>query len=279
MKVVDPDTGHPIPEAALTLKRLNPPAEWQLTTDSSGMATLPEAQVGRYWIAAAKTGYLDPTGFGHDFEFTPAQPLPRLLVLRRVGSISGRVLREDGRSMSGLGVWALPMARALESPAWPRSEPGAVTDDQGAYRLHGLLPGAYLIAVFLPEQASTEQASGIAFFRDSTGPYNARAADVAPGADLASIDIRFPKWKAGTVSGTISGLPDSWNGRRAVIGLLPQDGLRLPVATAHSEPDGRFRLVGTPPGSYQLVAFSPDTGSGFESPPEGSEARFAGVSV
>jgi hypothetical protein len=282
MKVLDPDTGHPIPEAALTIKRLNPPAEWQLTTDSSGMATLPEASAGRYWIDAAKTGYLDPTdpaSIGRGFDFTPPQPLPRLLVLRRVAAISGRVLREDGRSMSGLGVWALPMARAQESPAWPRSEPGAVTDDQGAYRLHGLLPGAHLIAVFLPEQASTEQASGIAYFPDSTGPFNARTVDLAPGADLASIDIRFPKWKAGTVSGTISGLPESWQGRRAVIGLLPQDGLRLPVATARSEPDGRFRLLGTPPGSYQLVAFGPDTGSGLESPPEGPEARFAGVAV
>lgn len=282
MKVVDPDTGHPISEAALTLRRLNPPAEWQLTTDSSGMATLPEASAGRYWIDAAKTGYLDPTdpaSLGRGFDFTSAQPLPRLLVLRRVAAISGRVLREDGRPMSGLGVWALPMARAQESPAWPRSEPGAVTDDQGAYRLHGLLPGAHLIAAFLPEQASTEQASGIAYFPDSTGPYNARTVDLTPGADLASIDIRFPKWKAGTVSGTISGLPESWQGRRAVIGLLPQDGLRWPIATARSEPDGRFRLVGTPPGSYQLVAFGPDTGSGLESTPEGSEARFAGAAV
>ncbi|MGJ5815167.1 hypothetical protein [Paludibaculum fermentans] len=280
--VIDPDKGQPVAAVSLTVKRIRPPAEWRLTCDEQGKAGIPEAAPGDYWISVEKAGYRDPTdpgGLGRTFEFKPDQPLPQVLVLRRTAAMSGRVLREDGRPMAGLGVWALPMAPADKAPAGTLEEPGAVTDDQGAYRLHGLLPGNYFIAVFLREQALTEQASGIVYFPDSTGPYHARAVGLSPGAELTSIDVRFPKWRAATVSGTISGLPDAWNGRRALIGLIPHDGLRLPVATTATGPDGRFRLSGAPPGKYQLVAFGPDAGSGFDSPPDDADARFAGAAV
>lgn len=90
---------------------------------------------------------------------------------------------------------------------------------------------------------------------------------VAPGVDRAGVDFTVPFVKTVRVSGVIVG-PDGPAARNA-IRLLPQPGgmSALPaggtVATGTADDQGRFVLLGVPPGTYVLDAYrAPLTAAG-----------------
>jgi hypothetical protein len=78
---------------------------------------------------------------------------------RRDGIITGRVIADDGRALSGVEI----MAGAIGGDIFDSRR--AETDDEGNFKLTGLRAGAYKIEASLPGYVSLENASGAQLYR------------------------------------------------------------------------------------------------------------------
>jgi hypothetical protein len=156
--VVDASTGRPVAGAIVSIVGVTGNVVGggarQLTgTDGQFVFTgLPAAD--GYSVGATKFGYLDG-GYGRR---TPDATTRRIalaggqwfpdarITLWRPGAISGMVVDESGEPVVAAYVRVLPQ---LLIAGQPQTVAGPVTrtDDRGAYRIAGLLPGRYVISV------------------------------------------------------------------------------------------------------------------------------------
>jgi hypothetical protein len=142
-------------------------------------------------------------------------------------------------------------------------------DDRGWFRLFGLQPGKYRLAVLQPSNHETRNGrDGVQVTGDHGGvspdPYatrfyagntthNAKAEvfDLHPGEEISDIDITLPLNAFHTIRGSI----------RATDGRIPNGALLALVDTtdpasafsAATEDDGTFRFPQVPAGSYRLT--------------------------
>lgn len=182
------------------------------------------------------------------------------------GLIAGQVV--DG--VTGRGV---PEATVMLRQFLPVVDsPTERTDDLGEFRVTGLSPGAYLVAVpgLRPtiSRATLTELDGAS--RDRTLGELMRATNEVAQADMIAVGageefttahIRLFPVPTVAVAGTIVSPPDSTEpaGRAAVrlvnasfAGILsPQD---FSVASTLGEPDGSFVMLGVPAGRYTAVA-------------------------
>jgi len=236
-----------------------------LETGSDGRfraAGLPE---GEYRIELSRANYVTASLSLH----LPAAPV--LFRLTRLGSIAGQVTDLQGRPAAGVTVFPV-----VESPAGffrrilPQST--ARTDDRGQYRLYGLAPGRYAVAVSWAS-LNPRSVSGAYLY-----PNNARPElfGISGGEEYRGIDFQAPLNASYRVSGVVQ-LPTPE--ARASVTLAAADQPSLAVATGQADKDGRFSLEGIPPGSYELFAVAPAVGFGGRGVLLGSEPSFGRIHV
>jgi len=167
--------------------------------------------------------------------------------------VSGRVLDEQGAPVRGARV-EFSLAE-LDETSWFHSRNGT-TDAQGAYRVTGLLPGEWMVALNCAGYLGQERVFGA----------------LKDGERREAIE--FTLSSGNFVSGIVrwdSGEP----AERAVIALEPGAG----AASTHQEfdakpkrveADGRFRISGLPAGPYNVSASAPE---GSRPAPAGAEKR------
>jgi hypothetical protein len=164
--VLDAATATPIDGAVVHISPASgtAPAPLQLT-DAKGRYLFPNLPAGSYSIRASKTGYLDGA-YGADPDSGIAvmpvviesggRFLDGRIAIGKPSAIAGMVVDEAGEPMVNVFVRAL---RVVMLAGVPQLASGRVvsTDDRGAYRLNGLVPGRYIVS--LPSVSASAPAS------------------------------------------------------------------------------------------------------------------------
>lgn len=208
------------------------------------------------------------------------------------GAISGRVL-DDGRPARGVLVRAMRASffdgrRTLNMADYARS------DDLGEYRLFGLAPGTYYVTAAPPDgpriegdtyvvptipsnanrnqrQVRTAAAEALAkdlvdaaaldnrifvpvFFPGTTDEPSAAAIEVQGGRTVTGIDLTVARSPIVRVRGRVVDAATGQPVPNVSVGVAPQEGRTITIASSIVDASGSFDLAAVPPGRYDLVA-------------------------
>lgn len=202
------------------------------------------------------------------------------LTMIRGGVITGRVTNSDSQPMIALPLGVIqvrdaegnPITRQTVSPSLP-----AFTDDRGIYRFYGLPPGTYVIQAntgnpYYGSRASLYDNVAPTYYPSSTRD-TAAEVQVASGAEITGIDIRFRDEHGHAVSGKLIG-----SAQQAEVSLY-QAGTGALVGTNfvyRGGADAVFDFYGVADGEYELVANNnPDAPDQLQSQPRRISVRGA----
>jgi hypothetical protein len=188
--VSDDERRMPLRRVVLTLSRVGGADQRQTATDDRGRYLFEHLAGAVYTISAAKGGYVT-TSYGAARPGQPASPIPlaegqrfaaNALPLMRGGVIAGRLTNAKGRPMPAnttVQAFALRVVNGQRRIS-PGQQGYASVDPHGAYRMYGLAPGDYVVAV------SASGLSTLAEMREMTAAeivwaeQQARASGAAP---------------------------------------------------------------------------------------------------
>ena len=274
----------PLRRAIVTVNRLESTVQLSAITDDEGRFAFPGLRPGRYTVRASKPAYLTstfgasrPGRPGTSIALAPGRHVGDLrLSLARGAVLSGTVRDESGTPATNLLVVVAATDKAagvapivVGSPSDSERFRTVFTDDQGAYRAHGLPPGEYLVAA-VPfgsvspaarlagdSNAAARYGYGPVFYPGTASSEEATPVAVSAGDERAGLDFLFSLVPTATVEGTIywpdgtpaDGMSISING----IGPpMPMGTSQFGMAKAGS--DGRFLIASIRPGRYVLQA-------------------------
>jgi protocatechuate 3,4-dioxygenase beta subunit len=297
-RVVADETGDPIANVRVTLTAATTGAPVVLT-DHEGRFTL-TAPPARVTVAASKSGY------SRREAAVPAADRSIEIRLLRGAAISGRIVDELGEPIMGARVFVEKPSTISDGFS---GEAATFTDDRGEYRLGGLAPGTFNLAVATigppvrrvigPNQiVYTNEPQTIyypgATARSEAEPLRLQPGDEKPGTDLVApggqsmgqtmMSVLTPNGGAAVdaaarKTGAIRGRVVSTDGRpvthaqvRTVSRVVAAAGAPpAPFAsvTVTADDDGRFELPDLPAGSFQITASK----TGYSMP--GSPSPFA----
>ena len=297
-QVVD-TSGRPVPRAAVRL--IGDTVIETVLTDPRGRFYFRSIPPGNAIVTAQKFGFFDGA---YGKRRATGQPLPFLLGAGQVltdmrieifaaGVITGYVVDEAGEPIPGARVVASRRQFAEGNWQYIAAE-SDVTDDEGAYRIFGLLPGEYIVATPAtsfsvaaqildamgataadPRAGVTSDGRDVVWSTGATPPDDDGVAGIYPGQFYPATDhrilalpimigsgdvrhavnFRLPLVPARRVTGQLVGEPDAV--ARQVIRLMPAGAGAAPgdeAATTVSNDDGSFTFARVPPGRYELEA-------------------------
>ncbi len=267
--VVNSRTHEPIRKARVML---NGGAQLTATTDSGGNFAFHLLPPGTYWIMANHEDLFDNPitgGNAHQVILGDGEEKSGVEISLQPGAvITGRVTNEDGDPVASCNVSATRSERAQGQlkmgSAW-----GANTDSDGNYRIHGMMPGRFVIRAqcgetfpaphgFMPRgdpMIPQEGYSPVTYGAEPSSGGNAGML-IAGGSDLNGIDFHVTRVPMFLVRGTLSGA-DPVQMRTAQLNLIPRDNPsaeQIPVPTRMDVRRGQFRFHNVPAGTYDLVA-------------------------
>jgi hypothetical protein len=170
---------------------------------ADGTFTLPAVPEGTYVVTAEREGYFSIEVDGNRLPIASvnvsvaANKASVVTLTMAAGAVvSGRALDSAGNPLPGAPLEALRVTYqqglATALPAQVRT-----TNDRGEYRLFGLVPGIYYVALRgLPPQVRT-------FYPNSADPGRARPIVLNGGESLAGIDIQAQTARVSKISGRI----------------------------------------------------------------------------
>lgn len=267
VRVSDSTSAKPINAVTVTLSRPDGDS-FEAETDPQGRATFPELAPGTWRLHAERTSYvdlLDHAGRGRPVAVPVAKSAA--VELTRGATVTGEIRDSKGEPFEGAKVIAVARRRAAgTSRLTPIGEP-ARSDDRGNYRLYGLAPGWYAVAVF-----PTGEPGDPGFT-----PVYSDFFELAPGDTLGNVNLVAATSQPASVSGTVSGIPDEE--QVAAVALASRGGVPALIAGVLSESGGSFVIHDVPPGEYQLLAWTPAEGRDPGGPPASPTARAASRSI
>jgi len=253
---------------------------YRASTDSRGRFVFPAVSTGDYVVVAGKAGFYDgaygkrrANGIPVPLSFVPGQALSDVQIeLFRSGVITGSVVDEATEPVVGARVVAI--RRFFAGTEWRYAEAGSdLTDDQGAYRIYGLLPGEYLVMtpttqmnVVVPDERLNAAAIPNVNAMDLAYPTlfyaSSRYSELALPVLLTSSEVRYAvnfQWSpvpARAVSGVLIGNRDAVADQIVRLVPLEERGISFghEVAATTSSRDGTFRFERVPAGDYRIEA-------------------------
>jgi len=276
-------TGQPLRRAQVVLKPTDPKASSTYqTTNESGGFSFPKVATGRYTITVQRDGYL-PLSAGHigSYKMPPIFTVQSgqtidsfVFTLTSSGVVSGKVKFDDAEP-------AVNTAIQLYRSYYDRGRHGyaaaasARTDDRGEYRVHGLEPGSYYVAALYqapPKPSGAEKlertdANGnplpdlsyaVTFFPEAQKMSEAVPVKIAPGAEVAGIDIFLTLVHTVHVRGRVIGALQGGVVSSPNVTLRWNDSDNTASVSApinvSIKPDQDFDIQGVTAGPYLLVA-------------------------
>jgi len=252
--VVDSVTGNPIHGALVQ-------AYGRSTfTDSEGKFQFDGLPAGPTTVQAAKPGYLAHNDFASrspksfSLQLGPEAP-PAVLKLTPEGVVFGQVTDENGEPLESFTVSLLFRNPLGPSMFWnPRLR--AITDDEGKFRIAGLHPGTYFLAIRPTEgpaqtsakDADVPQGFTPVFYPAAPDMHSATPIKVHPGSP-SLVNLSLKREPFIHLSGTVSGYsPD----QQVALSLQDAQGDPLPQQISVDSSTGNFHTKWIPPGAYTL---------------------------
>jgi protocatechuate 3,4-dioxygenase beta subunit len=287
--VVNGLTGEPLSKAVITLRPTDGGAQgrfggpmgdissarsYTARTDSGGRFTVTGVEPGKYRISITRNGFVDQEYGATDYlRYGPPVTLAARQQLRDLtikmtpnAVITGRIVDEDGEAMAGLQVEAMRY-RYTQGKKVLSSYKSATTNDLGEYRIYGLPPGRYLISVagrrgFRPGMPRQEDPDDYVttFFAGVIDPASATPLEVGPGQQT-NADLRMRRQHTVSVKGRVTDASENEGRRPAVMLASRSMGFsNSSMRPATVDANGNFEIRGVAPGSYMLIAMSPQRG-------------------
>ena len=274
-RVLTAGTGTPVRRAQVRAVSSETRDTRLVTTDAQGAFEFRDFPAGRWNVTASKAGFVTmrfgqrrPSEAGRPIEVADAQVMERVnFSLPRGAAITGRVLDEFGDPVAGARVQAL---RYQLTQGTRRLTPIGITtqtDDTGAFRLYGLMPGDYYVSALLralPLDAPDETTGYAPTYYPGTGSVTEAQPVPLALAEEANISFALMPVRTSRVSGSVldaTGAPLA-NG---VVMLTSPDSIGGPQAAFGAgnriRQDGSFTIPNVVPGSYTLTATSGGPGS------------------
>lgn len=216
----------------------------ELESDESGEFQWPSVREGYYRVKVGKDDYLnlETTLWLDKGGRTGRQS--RFVLIRR-GAISGTVRDSKGGPVAGMQVLALAQDDHSLRPV-SMARIGA----NGEYRLSGLAPGQYLVAVSLTLDGERK---GVFFYPRSDRP---EALRIGEGEDRRNVDLSLPAAGGSRIRGRIVG----GNGQPFGVALVSVVRPEVALALRRYFAGDSFEIDGVAPGEYELLVSGPVAG-------------------
>ena len=236
-------------------------------SDANGQYSLTDLPPGSYTVSVTRTGFAPQTyAHGRSTIATPivvtaGQSVPGIdFALVPGGSISGRVLDEDGSPFAGAIVDAL-VTRSDNGTDTFRSVASSQTDDRGDFRLFGLAPGQYYISAVDPAFRAISTPKGVLHYSPTYFPGvpfadQAKAVVVTGTGEAPKVEFRLRLVPPARVTGRLTA-DDGKPLFSAAIIMSPIEGAGVPMVPPRDTkllPDGSFSFGEVVPGHYQIRA-------------------------
>ena len=306
--VVVDASGAPVGLAYVVLIGVNTGVLKVSSTDRGGRFTFDKLPVDRYTVGASKLPYIGAVAGAR----RPARPgVPVVLAagakvtdvtirLPMGAAISGTVFNEKGQPAPGVMVGVV-QRKVQNGERVLNPVQTSATDDRGFYRLHGLVPGEYLISALplglpsnarqltdaevddalrgvpippAPTTANANTTFAPVYFPGTTRLDDAQAVLVAAGEDRQNMDLRIERVRSARIDGTVvSGDGQPIQNVTVTLATTAGTSTRSIAPSIRVGPDGRFGMAGTVPGSYTLIART------LAAAPDGGQFAFATIDV
>lgn len=274
-RVVVADTGTPIRRAQISLNSRDAGFNRNVATDSEGRYELTGLPAGRYRLYVSKAGFVAleygqarPFEAGKPLDIVAGQVLEKIdFSLPRGSAITGRITDEFGDPVTDVQVEAMRYQFVNGERQLVNAGRIAQTDDLGAYRIFGLMPGDYVVRASMrpnmppgPRSADTD-ATGYpgTYYPGVTDVTQAQTVTAMLGQEVASIGFSLVPARLSRISGTVMGSNGQpLAGAMVMIrtrGSNALAALRMNMignAGGQVRQDGTFQLTNVPPGDYTL---------------------------
>ncbi len=260
--------GSPIRAAEVRVREADGRTNRLVTTDDDGRFEVRDLTPGEWAVRASKAGFVSQQyGQNHPLEATTpiklsnGQRFTADITLIRGSAIAGHVTDEFGDPLAGVRVQAVRARMIGGRRQLTATGPADQTDDLGAYRVFGLVPGDYYVSAVLraPENMARGSVGGVpTYYPGTRSVRDAQRVTVRASEDQTGIDISAPRPAVGVqVSGTVftsNGAPAAG----ASIHLYNEDDVTLVSGVkgmyATADLSGRFTAITVMPGSYLVEA-------------------------
>lgn len=267
-RIVAADTSTPIRRAQVRATTAGGGRGARLvTTDSEGRFELRDLPAGRWELSAAKAGFVTlrygqrrPFEAGRPIELAAGQKLEGVdIALPRGAAITGRVFDEFGDPVAGARVQVLRYQLVQGERQLMPTANTAISDDTGAFRVYGLMPGDYYVSALLRalDDPNDDATYAPTYFPGTGAVADAQRITIGLGQEQGNINFGLLPVRAIRITGTVadsSGAPLAGG----IVALLPSGGVaRLPGLGGGGNrvgADGRFTIANVPPGTYTLMA-------------------------
>ena len=261
--VLRDDTGAPLVSAEVRIAREGDHLlAAHLETDREGRYFVEDLPPGRYTLNVAKNAFLEVT------LAVPADFAKQQIRLIRQTAITGSVRAQDGSPLAGAIVYVMERTRSAVFRELRMARATTQSDPDGRYRLDGLPPGNYVLAMLHKGRAGF---SG-AFYPDNTAP---RILNLTGGEDISGCDFIAESRGVFRLKGKVeipppaqpAASPGTPGGQTrptqysVAVALADQPTLQIAWTTARG--DGSFELPPVPFGTYELFTGGPSVGYGF----------------
>lgn len=275
-RVVAADTGTPIRRAQINANSREAQLNRSITTDSEGRFELAALPAGRYRLFVNKAGFVAleygqarPFEAGKPLDIMAGQVLEKIdFSLPRGSAITGRITDEFGDPITDVQVQALRYQYVNGQRQLVDAGRTAQTDDLGAYRIFGLMPGDYIVRASMrpnmsqgPRAAETEQTGYPGTYYPGVADVSqAQTVTAALGQELGAIGFSLVPARLARISGTVFG-SDGRPLAGAMVMIRTRAGAGMSALRMNFvgngggnqvRPDGSFQLANVPPGEYVL---------------------------
>jgi hypothetical protein len=236
-------------------------------TDGEGNFRANGLRVGAYQVSAYAPAYVTPRSPGIEANYYRIGDTVTL-TLRKGGVITGRVTDASGEPVAGAAVLATQVRdEAGRKPTRMVFQREDRTDDRGVYRIYGLDPGGYVVAVGggrYTNPGSQNPAEGdVPTYHPSSTRDDAGEVDVVVGAEVSGVNITHRGERGHVISGSVAGV-NSDGAQTPAVGMVETVNINLARMPGGAVVGSTFVVVresrrgfsfrGLPDGEYELVA-------------------------